>query len=158
DAKRTEQIGSKGSERHHGVVGIEPSLWRFEAPMRVDATKRARIREHHHPAERAKARGISLGHGQRVGYASGAFPVDGVTKHRGEARLEFARPIEIERAVGNAELLRKRELALERLERALAAIELEPTLLAQETRRPGFGKQGLVLRQRAREQRAHQPR
>ena len=78
------------------------------------------------------------------------WPVHSVTKDRREARLEFARSIGIEGVVRHAELLRERELTFQRLERAIGAIELEPSRLAQEALRAGLRQQRLVLRERAR--------
>src|SRR5262249_57469577 len=109
-------------------------------------------------AECGEARGIGLCHGQRIRDARGAWPVHRATKYRRKTRLELARSIYIERVVGNAECLRERTLGFERLECALAAIELEPAFLAQITGSAGFLQQHLVLRERAREQWAHQPR
>jgi len=60
--------------------------------------------------------------------------------------------------LGHAKFLRQRELPFECIECAIAAIELKPACLAQITFRPGLREQRLVLGERAREQRAHQPR
>src|SRR5262249_1714546 len=95
--------------------------------------ERTRIPAHHHAAERDKARRIGRGHGERVGHAGDALPMHGMAKDRRQAWLELTRRIGVERAVGNAELLRERQFALARVKGALAAIELEPALLAQKT-------------------------
>ncbi len=126
--------------------------------MPIGAAERARVPAHHHPAEGSKARGVGLRHSQRIGDAHGAWPVHGMTKDRRKARLELARPVHVERAVGNVELLRERKFALERLERTLATVKLEPAFLAQITGGAGLGQQRLMLGERMREQRPHQPR
>src|SRR5262245_47353452 len=110
--------------------------------------ERSRIAARHHAAERGKACGISLGHCKRVGHAGGAWPEDGVTKDRRKTRLELARSIGIKHVLGHAELLRQRELTFERIECAIAAIELEPACLAQITFRTGLREQRLVLGER----------
>ena len=62
-------------------------------------------------------------------------------KHRGEMRLERARAVGVEPAVRNAEFVRQRELARERRERRVAAIELEPALPAQVAAGAGLRQQ-----------------
>jgi hypothetical protein len=77
---------------------------------------------------------------------------------RREARLELARRLGVERAVGNAELLSQRQFALERAKTAVAAVELAASLLAEITQRARFREQRFMLRHRAREQRTNQAR
>src|SRR6266545_4754006 len=122
------------------------------------ARRSARVATHHHAAERGKTRGISLGHRKRVSDAGGPRPEHGVPKDRREIRLELARPIGIEHVLGHPEFLRQREFTFERIECAIAAIELEPACLAQEALRAGLREQRLVLDKRARKQRTYQPR
>ena len=119
--------------------------------------KRARIAAHHHAAERGETRRVGLGNRERVGDAGDALPMNRVPKGRREARLKLARALRIERAVGNAELLRQREFTLERAKRAIAAVELEPAFLAQIPERARLRQQRFVLRHRARKQRTHRP-
>ena len=158
DAERAQHIGSKRSERHHRVIGVERPLGRVEAPVRVGAVQRARVASHHQPAEGTEMARICLRHGQGIGNARGPWPVHGATKYRRKAGLELARSIHIERTMGHAELLRERKLAFERLECALGTVKLEPAFLAQVTRSSGLRQQHLVLGERAREQRAYQVR
>ena len=99
-----------------------------------------------------------MGYGERIAYAGGARPEHGVPKDRRETRLELARPIGIEHVLGHPEFLRQRELALQCVKGAIAAIELEPACLAQEALRAGLREQRLVLDKRARKQRTYQPR
>src|SRR4051794_24681489 len=100
--------------------------------------QRARIAAHAHAAQRGKARRIGLGDRERVGDAGDTLPMNRMPEHRREARLEFARGLGIERAVGNAELLSQRQFALERAKTAVTAVELEPALLAEITQRARF--------------------
>ncbi len=155
DPERLEQIRRKRPKRHHRRRGLERAFRRLDPPMSVGAGERARIAAYHYPAERGKARRQGLGHRERVGHAGDAPPVHRVAKDRRQGGLELARALGLECAIGNAEFLRQRELALERREGAVAAVELQPALLAQIARGAGIGEQHLVLGERAREQRAH---
>ena len=80
-----------------------------------------------------------------------------MTEHRGQRRLERARSINIEGHIGNAEIFRQLELSALRGKAAIAAIELEPPGAPEIALRAGLGAQRLVLGDRARHQRAHQP-
>ena len=142
--------GAKGPSATTAWGGVERTFGGFDPPMCVGAVKGTRIPAHDHAAERRKARRIGLGHGERVGHAGGMWPVHSATKDRREARLEVARSIGIEGVVRHAELVRERKLTFQRLERAIAAIELEPARLAQEALRAGLRQQRFVLRERAR--------
>ena len=155
DAERRKHIGGKRPERHHRLRGIDRPLGGLNPPAPICAVKRARIPAHHHAPECGEARGKSLGHRERIGDAGDALPMDRMAEDRREARLDLARGLGVECAVGNAELLRQRQLTLERAKTAVATIELEPAFLAQIAERARFRQQRFVLRHRARKQRAH---
>jgi hypothetical protein len=81
----------------------------------------------------------------------------GMAKHRRKGRFERARAVEVEHHIGDPEIFGELELAPLRRESALAPIKLEPAGAAEISLGAGFGAQRVVLGDRARHERTHEP-
>jgi len=120
--------------------------------------QRARIAGQRNAAEHGQARGIGARQPERIAHARRLRPEHRMREHRLKGRLQRLRRRRVERLQRQAELRGEVELALQSLEAAFAAINLQPAGLAQELRSAGFRHQRLVLGHRLRKQRTDQPR
>ena len=155
DAERVEQVGRPRPERHHRGLGIDRPFRGVDAPAAGGLVQPHGVALHHDPAQRLESGDIGLRHRERIGDARRVLPEHGVTKHRGERRLEGARGLGVEHAQRHAELRRDGALARRAGEARVAAIELEPAGVAHVALGARLGHQRFVLADRAGEQRPH---
>ena len=103
DIQPAEQVRRPGPKRDHNILGIDRPFIGVDAPISLRAMQRLCIAVEHDAAERSKARRIGFGDCERIGDAGRVRPMDRVTKHRIERRLQAARFIDAQCAVVEAD-------------------------------------------------------